>query len=95
MLENEDEVRELLDAARRARRDKSLRDAQFRTDLELAEYHVAQGSVRVERQRGIVRLLHKRGSDAVLAEELLTQFEDILTVQIQLLKDLTGWKKQP
>jgi uncharacterized protein YeeX (DUF496 family) len=87
-MSRDNDLQELLDAADILR--KVRRDRQFQTDLELAERHIEDARIRVERQRDIVKQIRARGANAELAEALLTQFEDMLAVQVELLKTIIG-----
>ena len=49
------------------------------TEIEMAERHVRQGQAHVARQSELVEQLRVDGHDTRQAEELLTEFEAILT----------------
>jgi hypothetical protein len=48
------------------------------SELEMAQRHVAQGERHVEAQRRIIAHLRELGGSTVVAEQLLTEFEDLL-----------------
>jgi hypothetical protein len=46
-----------------------------------AEQHLAQGAVRIERQRRLIAELHRDGRDTTRAEDLLKTFLEIQSMQ--------------
>jgi hypothetical protein len=58
-----------------------MNNARILDHLLLAEEHVAKSKQQVARQREIVAVLERRGSDAAVAKQLLACFEEALELQ--------------
>jgi hypothetical protein len=62
--------------------------------LSLAERHVSESTARVERQRELVKQVQQDGHDIDQALKLLSQFEELLAMQIQDRDRMRAWLVQ-